>query len=122
MRSILDDGQEISPALERLVDNGIGRHPKDPRLTHLIEVLRQGLGTNVDPFDVPDDIDEARQADQFTEREKDLIRLVKRGLSNRQMASRMQVSENTIKWHLKNVFRKVSVTNRAELTAVPFDW
>ena len=54
-----------------------------------------------------DDIDEARQSDQFTEREKDLIRLsFKRGLSNREMAARMNVSENTIKWHLKNVFQK----------------
>ncbi len=122
VRSILDDGQEISPVLERLVDDGIGRHPKDPRLTHLIEILRQGLGTNVDPFCTRDDIDESRHSDQITEREKDLIRLVKRGLSNRQIAARMNVSENTIKWHLKNVFRKVSVTNRAELTTVPFDW
>ncbi len=114
VRSILDEGDELLTVLDRLIDDRIGRHQKDARLTQYVEMLREGLGTNVDPFDSRDEIDEARQSDQFTEREKELIRLIKRGLSNREMAGRMNVSENTIKWHLKNIFRKVSVTNRAE--------
>lgn len=47
--------------------------------------------------------------------------LVRRGLSNRDAAAQLFVSPRTVDFHLRNVFNKLAVTSRAELTALPLD-
>jgi DNA-binding NarL/FixJ family response regulator len=42
-----------------------------------------------------------------------------RGLSNRQIASVLDLSEHTIKFHLKNVFTKLGVRSRVQVTVNP---
>lgn len=49
-------------------------------------------------------------------REKDVARLVALGLSNKQIANRLEISEQTVKNHLQSIFRKLAVGNRVELT------
>jgi DNA-binding NarL/FixJ family response regulator len=46
-----------------------------------------------------------------------VLDLVTRGLRNRQIAAQMGISENTVKFHLKNVAEKMHAANRAELAA-----
>ncbi|MEV6851926.1 LuxR C-terminal-related transcriptional regulator [Actinoplanes sp. NPDC051411] len=53
--------------------------------------------------------------DVLTRREQEITALVARGLSTRQIAETAFVSENTVKQHLKRIFAKVDVHNRAEL-------
>jgi DNA-binding CsgD family transcriptional regulator len=48
-------------------------------------------------------------------REQEIAELVSQGLTNKQIAERAFVSENTVKQHLKRVFLKTDVRNRAEL-------
>ena len=43
-----------------------------------------------------------------------MLALVAQGLSNRQVAERLFVSENTVKFHLQNVFQRLAVANRTE--------
>tara|TARA_Y100001933_G_scaffold148857_1_gene147400 strand:- start:265 stop:915 length:651 start_codon:yes stop_codon:yes gene_type:complete len=50
----------------------------------------------------------------LSHRELQIIEYLTKGLTNKQLASEMGVSENTIKFHLKNLFTKLSVTNRTE--------
>jgi len=50
----------------------------------------------------------------LTGRELEILRLVAEGLSNAQLASRLWVTEQTIKFHLSNVYRKLNVANRTE--------
>ena len=50
--------------------------------------------------------------ESLTAREQELMELVGRGLSNADIAEHLGVSDNTIKWHLKNVFRKLGAANR----------
>jgi DNA-binding NarL/FixJ family response regulator len=50
----------------------------------------------------------------ITERELEALRLVAEGLSNAQIARRLWVTEQTIKFHLSNVYRKLGVSNRTE--------
>jgi DNA-binding CsgD family transcriptional regulator len=56
--------------------------------------------------------------DSLTEAELRVIRLVMEGLTNPQIAGRLFVSAQTVKTHMKNVFRKLGVSSRAELAAL----
>jgi len=51
----------------------------------------------------------------LTRREVDVVRGVVTGESNHQIAVRLQISDNTVKRHLVNVFNKVGASNRVEL-------
>lgn len=45
-------------------------------------------------------------------RELQVLRLVARGMANKQIARRLEISERTVKVHLGNVFRRIGVTDR----------
>ncbi|HEU5455803.1 MAG TPA: response regulator transcription factor, partial [Nocardioides sp.] len=45
-------------------------------------------------------------------RELQVLRLVARGLANKQIARRLEISERTVKVHLGNVFRRIGVADR----------
>lgn len=53
--------------------------------------------------------------DALTRREQEIAALVSQGLTNKQIAQQAHLSENTVKSHLKRVFNKTDVRNRAEL-------
>lgn len=50
----------------------------------------------------------------LTRREEEILELLGKGLSNREMAQVLGIAEDTVKTHLKGVFRKLEVTKRAE--------
>jgi len=65
----------------------------------------------------------ARLADRLirpslTPRELDVLRLVCRGRTNKEMASAMFISEETVKTHMKSLFQKLDVHDRAEAVSV----
>jgi DNA-binding NarL/FixJ family response regulator len=49
----------------------------------------------------------------LTERERDVLQCVARGLSNREIGRELGVSVNTVDFHAKNLYRKLSVRSRA---------
>lgn len=51
----------------------------------------------------------------LTPREKEIVRLIVGGASNKQVASALDISERTVKGHLSNVFQKLGVTDRLKL-------
>jgi len=55
-----------------------------------------------------------RTTGHLTEREVELLRLIVEGCSNRHIAQVLQVSENTVKYHIKNILQKLAVQNRTE--------
>jgi DNA-binding NarL/FixJ family response regulator len=50
----------------------------------------------------------------LTKREQEILRLVSEGHTNAAMASMLWLTEQTIKFHLSNLYRKLEVTNRTE--------
>lgn len=55
------------------------------------------------------------QTEHLSDRELEVIRLVAQGLSNKQIAHEMFVSESTVKFHLQNASKKLHAHNRAEI-------
>jgi two-component system, NarL family, nitrate/nitrite response regulator NarL len=56
----------------------------------------------------------AARAAGLTEREEQILRLVAQGLSNKVIARQLWVTEQTVKFHLSNLYRKLDITNRTE--------
>ena len=57
-----------------------------------------------------------RSCEEFglTARELEILRLVAGGLSNARIAAKLWVTEQTVKFHLSNIYRKLDVSNRTE--------
>ncbi len=53
-------------------------------------------------------------ASGLTKREIEILRLVAEGYSNSQLAKMLWVTEQTVKFHLSNIYRKLDVANRTE--------
>jgi len=60
--------------------------------------------------------DEAPQT-RLTERERDLLAALASGRTNAQLAKDLDISVNTVKFHLKNLYEKLHVANRAQAVA-----
>jgi DNA-binding NarL/FixJ family response regulator len=73
----------------------------DRRSAAMVRALVAGEHAHADP--------------SFTDREREVIRLIACGLTNREIGGRMIVSESTAKFHVRNVMRKLGVHNRAEV-------
>jgi len=55
--------------------------------------------------------------DSLTEREIELLGCLGLGLPNKLIADRLGVSDNTVKYHIKNILQKLNINNRAEAAA-----
>ena len=108
-----------SPDIPRQVMRfgGAGFCPKTDHPNVLIEtVLAVSEGRMVFPF-----MDMSRQGtDPFsglTAREQELLASLSRGRTNQQIAGDLSISLNTVKFHLKNLYGKLDVKNRAQAVA-----
>jgi DNA-binding NarL/FixJ family response regulator len=54
---------------------------------------------------------------QLSAREHEVVTHVSEGITNRAVGVRMEISENTVKFHMKNILAKLRLQNRAQLVA-----
>ena len=57
----------------------------------------------------------------LSERESALLRTLARGLSNQEIGHELWITEQTVKFHLTNVYRKLGVQNRTQATRVAYE-
>lgn len=112
------DGGSMRAALERGAD-GYALKTESPRQT--LESIRQvHQGHVVFPQAAKRWLmggQAPRDGNRLTERERAVLAHVAEGVSNAEIAARLRVSENTVKFHLQNVFLKLGVNNRTEAAA-----
>jgi ATP/maltotriose-dependent transcriptional regulator MalT len=53
-------------------------------------------------------------AEPLSEREREVLQWLSAGASNREIAGRLYITENTVKRHIYNIFGKLNVSNRTQ--------
>ncbi|HEX9078687.1 MAG TPA: response regulator transcription factor [Desulfuromonadaceae bacterium] len=53
--------------------------------------------------------------ENFSKREREIVLLIAEGVKNRDIAARLNISEQTVKTHISRIFRKADVTSRTQL-------
>jgi DNA-binding NarL/FixJ family response regulator len=113
MISGLGEPDVIKAALRRGATAFIGK-TIDPR--ELASALRQASEATVfQTLGIPDN-DETLAAKQtgLSKRELSILKSLGSGLSNKQIAKELWLAEQTVKFHLTNIYRKLGVANRTE--------
>lgn len=99
---------------------------KDATPDTLVEVLRQ-VAQGQRPLPLAPTNHEIGQQDpataeksltQLTDRERQIMRLVSEGLSNKEIGRRLNTADGTIKVHLHHIFQKLDISNRTVLAAL----
>jgi two-component system nitrate/nitrite response regulator NarL len=86
------DPADLAPAIRHAVEGTVYHVVGSPEASELTMVRAAGL----------------------TERELTIIKAVARGLSNQAIAKELWVTEQTVKFHLTNIYRKLNIANRTE--------
>ena len=95
-------GQELTAAVHRVAD---GDAVFSPRLAGFVLDAFRGGETIADP-----------ELDQLTSREREVLQLIARGYSYKEIAGRLHLSSRTVESHVSAVLRKLQLSNRHELT------
>lgn len=88
---------------EHFLAVGQGYHAYDPRAASMIADFARRRGT---------------QRDVLKPREIEILRLVARGLSNREISGQLSLSEHTVKGYMKDILDKLEVSSRVEAVMV----
>ena len=81
----------------------------------LVDAIREiNVGRRYLPKGVADRLHESESGARLTRREDEILDLLGKGLRNRELGQVLGVTEDTVKTHLKSLFRKLGVSGRAE--------
>ena len=91
-----------------------------------VHALYQGLLTGtpslmtqlLDPSQFSKTIHQKQDIESLTQRETLVLQLLAQGLTNKQMALNLSISEHTVKFHIQSIYSKMRVNNRAEVVRV----
>jgi LuxR family maltose regulon positive regulatory protein len=118
LRTFVDEGEASISLIRRLRQGaGSGTHPAHrvgitpAYLDLLLSVAENAPGAGAAPAGPRTPPPDTR-TESLSERERALVSLVADGLSNKAIARQMAITPETVKWHLKNIYRKLMVTSR----------
>jgi len=106
LRLFLDDLTVLQPLIARLDPTRMDGSEAAPLALHLQQSLRKPDRRDPSPRHTP-------VVEELTKREVAILKRLESGLSNKEIAEAIFISEGTLKWHLHNVYGKLDVKNRS---------
>lgn len=85
-----------------------GHHYIPADILEVVDGSHSAVSGDLSPFDA------LARENKLTEREQDVLRLLVDGCTNKEIARQMEVQEVTVKLHLRNIYRKLGIRNRAQ--------
>jgi DNA-binding NarL/FixJ family response regulator len=124
MLTVSEDEADLFRAIKAGAQGYLLKNLEAPQLRTMLEGVARGEPA-ITPATAARIIDEFLRApgvsqpssQHLTDREVEVLRLVTTGQRNREIAVELGISENTVKFHLKNIVEKLHAQNRAELAA-----
>ena len=107
---------EISKALKK---GAAGYICKDVSPDELVDAIRTvAAGRKYIPDDIARVLSENIGKEDLTPAESNVLRMIVGGMSNKEIAFALDVSENTVKTHVSNIFGKIGVSDRTSAAGV----
>lgn len=122
VRVYVDEGPGLHPMLLALNERQPGPSETDARATAHLQVILAACGLAAAaaeglPTESPGGETAGTMLEPLTKRELQILRMIESGMSNKQLARTLFVSEGTIKWHLHNLYSKLAVRSRSGAVA-----
>lgn len=117
---------EVAPDLTATIAAGacsaISKYVAPANMLHALRLMTKS-GVSLEQRDLSPSRDDAdgkieKLLELLTDRERQIARLVSEGLSNKEIARKLNVSQGTVKVHLYNIFQKLEITNRTVLATI----
>jgi LuxR family transcriptional regulator, maltose regulon positive regulatory protein len=110
-RTILDEGADVGPLLAAYQENAERAEGSPELLSYVSNLMAawssryQSKPLQTQPSAIPDSL---------SAREGDILKLIGEGLSNKEIARNLAITPETVKSHVKHIFTKLNVDNRAQ--------
>ena len=119
MLTAIDDPQVVEAAFRRGADSYILKSVNPFDLPGAIRQMLDGSVIHRSPS--PEDGTAAPRAAGLSEKEVVVLVELCHGYTNKQIAARLWLSEQTVKFHLRNVYRKLGIKSRTEALRYAYD-
>jgi NarL family two-component system response regulator YdfI len=93
--------EEIIAAIQAAASGLVALHPDI--FDSMLSRIRPGQQSELDP-----------SGQILTPREIEVLRMIAEGLGNKEIASKLSISDHTVKFHISSIFAKLGASNRAE--------
>jgi DNA-binding NarL/FixJ family response regulator len=121
MLSTYTDRQHIDAAIQRGASAYVVKSVDPVDLPAAVRLACEGTMFQAVGADEAPDLNARREKLDLTEREMTILEAVARGLSNKAISKELWVTEQTVKFHLNNVYRKLGVDNRTAAVRYALD-
>ena len=117
--TMLNDFPSVNKMLECGADGYLIKNIRDAELFTAMELVMGGkiyLSAEIQQV-LLRGLQEQKNIPQLTTKEKEVLKYIADGLNNKDIASRLYLSEETIRSHRKNIMSKLNIHNSAELVS-----
>ncbi len=106
-RTIVEEGAPLREILTAYSQSSSGE-------SEYLDFIKDLLANFPDPGSEDDIFNEQPLIEPLSQRELEILREIAAGMTNQQIAERLHISLNTVKWHTGNIYGKLNVNNRTQ--------
>ncbi len=111
-----ESAENIAETLEQMHENGVG--PISPGIAHKILQLVQNNPVSLIQKQIPE---KDKTPFNLTEREQEILKLLVHGMQYKEIGNQLQISSNTAKKHVLNIYAKLHVNSKAQALALAYE-